>query len=187
LFGDYNPAGRLPVTFYKSTDQLPSFTDYSMNNRTYRYFSGEPLYGFGYGLSYTTFAYSNLVVPASVATGKSITVSVDVKNTGKLDGDEVVELYVKHGAAVKTPLQALEGFERIHLKAGEKKTVKFTLSPRQLSIVDDKGNRTQLAEKIQLFVGGQQPTAAALNDKKVISKTVSAKGPKVVVEDLGIH
>jgi len=159
LFGDYNPAGRLPVTFYKSTDQLPSFTDYSMKNRTYRYFNGEPLYGFGYGLSYTTFAYSNLVVPASVATGKSVTVSVDVQNTGKVEGDEVVELYIKHGAAMKAPIHALEGFERIHLKAGEKKTVKFTLAARQLSVVDDKGTRVQVAEKLQVFVGGQQPTA----------------------------
>jgi beta-glucosidase len=187
LFGDYNPAGRLPVTFYKSTDQLPSFTDYSMKNRTYRYFNGEPLYGFGYGLSYTTFAYSNLVVPASVATGKSVTVSVDVQNTGKVEGDEVVELYIKHGAAMKAPIHALEGFERIHLKAGEKKTVKFTLAARQLSVVDDKGTRVQVAEKLQVFVGGQQPTAAALNSKKSIAKPVDVKGSKIVVEDLGLH
>jgi beta-glucosidase len=187
LFGDYNPAGRLPVTFYKSTDQLPSFTDYSMNNRTYRYFSGEPLYGFGYGLSYTTFAYSNLVVPSSVAIGKPVTVNVDVQNTGKMEGDEVVELYVKHGANVKAPLHALEGFERIHLKAGEKKTVKFTLTARQLSVVDDNGTRVQLAEKLQLFIGGQQPTDAALSGKKVISKTIEAKGNKLVVDDLGLQ
>ncbi|MBV4360464.1 glycoside hydrolase family 3 C-terminal domain-containing protein [Pinibacter aurantiacus] len=187
LFGDYNPAGRLPVTFYKSTDQLPSFTDYSMNNRTYRYFSGEPLFGFGYGLSYTTFAYSNFVVPSSVATGKSVTVSVDVQNTGKTDGDEVVELYIKHGAGSKAPIHALEGFERIHLKAGEKKTVKFTLQARQLSIVDDKGTRVQVPEKLQLFVGGQQPTVAALSGKKVITKTIDTKGSKLVVEDLGLH
>ncbi|MDH7459780.1 glycoside hydrolase family 3 C-terminal domain-containing protein [Chitinophagaceae bacterium 26-R-25] len=187
LFGDYNPAGRLPVTFYKSTDQLPSFTDYSMNNRTYRYFSGEPLFGFGYGLSYTTFAYSNFTVPTSVATGKPVTVSVDVQNTGKMDGDEVVELYVKHGSDMKAPIRALEGFERIHLKAGEKKTVKFTLAARQLSIVDDKGTRVQMPEKLQLYVGGQQPTTAALNGKKVIGKTIDVKGSKVVVEDLGLH
>lgn len=187
LFGDYNPAGRLPVTFYKSTDQLPSFTDYSMNNRTYRYFSGEPLYGFGYGLSYTTFAYSNFVVPSSVTTGKPVTVSVDVQNTGKTDGDEVVELYIKHGSDMKAPIRALEGFERIHLKAGEKKTVKFTLAARQLSIVDDKGTRVQVPEKLQLFIGGQQPTAAALSSKKVIGKTLEAKGSKIVVEDLGLH
>jgi beta-glucosidase len=187
LFGDYNPAGRLPVTFYKSTEQLPAFTDYSMNNRTYRYFIGEPLYGFGYGLSYTTFAYSNLIVPSSVATGKSVTVSVDVQNTGKMDGDEVVELYVKHGSGIKAPIHALEGFERIHLKAGEKKMVKFTLAVRQLSVVDDKGKRMQVAEKLRVFVGGQQPTAEALSSKKDIGKTIETKGNKIVVEDLGLH
>ncbi len=104
LFGDYNPAGRLPVTFYRSTDQLPAFTDYRMAGRTYRYFTGEPLYPFGYGLSYTSFAYRNLRLPAEARVGAPVAVSVEVRNTGRMAGDEVVELYVKRdGAAPKRP------------------------------------------------------------------------------------
>src|SRR6476620_7281374 len=113
LFGDYNPSGRLPVTFYKSDSDLPSFTDYSMNNRTYRYFKGEPLYGFGYGLSYTNYLYSNLKLPASTAKGKAVPVSVTVKNAGKRDGEEVVQLYVSsQDKSVNAPLKSLKGFQR---------------------------------------------------------------------------
>jgi beta-glucosidase len=122
LFGDYNPAGRLPVTFYKSVDQLPAFTDYSMKNRTYRYFTGQPLYPFGYGLSYTSFGYSN----PTITPGKEVKVSVEVENTGARDGDEVVQLYLT------APFKALAGFRRITLKPKERRTVAFTLLPAQL-------------------------------------------------------
>ncbi|HVN04190.1 MAG TPA: glycoside hydrolase family 3 C-terminal domain-containing protein [Bryobacteraceae bacterium] len=121
LFGDYNPGGRLPVTFYKSEDQLPPFDDYSMKGRTYRYFEGEPLYPFGYGLSYTTFAYSNLRAPDGVSANSPIQVSVDVENTGQRAGDEVVQLYIKHPGVVRE----LAGFERVTLQPGEKRTVAF--------------------------------------------------------------
>jgi beta-glucosidase len=124
LFGDYNPGGRLPVTFYKSEDQLPTFDDYSMKGRTYRYFEGEPLYPFGYGLSYTTFAYRNLRAPDEERAGRPVKVSVEVENSGKLDGEEVVQLYVKHPGVVRE----LQGFERVPLRAGEKKTVEFTVT-----------------------------------------------------------
>jgi len=124
LFGDYNPAGRLPVTFYKSEDQLPPFDDYSMKGRTYRYFEGEPLYPFGYGLSYTTFAYRNLRAPDEARAGSPVKVSVDVENSGKRDGEEVVQLYVKYPGVVRE----LRGFERVPLRAGEKKTVEFTVT-----------------------------------------------------------
>jgi beta-glucosidase len=124
LFGDYNPAGRLPVTFYKSEDQLPRFDDYSMQGRTYRYFEGEPLYPFGYGLSYTTFSYRNLHAPVSARAGSPVKVSVEVENSGKRAGEEVVQLYVKHPGVVRE----LQGFERVPLRAGEKKTVEFTLT-----------------------------------------------------------
>jgi beta-glucosidase len=124
LFGDYNPAGKLPVTFYKSEDQLPPFDDYNMKGRTYRYFEGEPLYPFGYGLSYTTFAYSNLRAPDAARAGSPVKVTVDVRNSGKRDGEEVVELYVKHPGVVRE----LQGFERVALRAGEKKTVAFTVT-----------------------------------------------------------
>ncbi|MGD0365151.1 MAG: glycoside hydrolase family 3 C-terminal domain-containing protein, partial [Bryobacteraceae bacterium] len=124
LFGDYNPAGKLPVTFYKSEDQLPPFDDYSMKGRTYRYFEGEPLYPFGYGLSYTTFSYRNLQAPDEARTGNPVKVSVEVQNSGKRDGEEVVQLYIKHPGVVRE----LQGFERVALRAGEKKTVNFTIS-----------------------------------------------------------
>jgi len=123
LFGDYNPAGRLPVTFYKSEDQLPPFDDYSMKGRTYRYFKGDPLYPFGYGLSYTTFTYRNLRAPQEARAGSPVKVSVEVENSGKRDGEEVVQLYVDHPGVVRELL----GFERVPLRAGEKKTVEFTV------------------------------------------------------------
>ncbi len=122
LFGDYNPAGRLPVTFYKSEDQLPAFDDYSMKGRTYRYFEGEPLYPFGYGLSYTSFTYRNLQAPDEAPAGSPVKVSVEVENSGQRDGEDVVELYLKHPGVVRE----LQGFERVPLRAGEKKTVEFT-------------------------------------------------------------
>ena len=107
LFGDYNPAGRLPVTFYQSADQLPAFEDYSMKGRTYRYFQGEPLYPFGYGLSYTSFSYRRLDCPDQADSNHEVPVSVEVRNTGKLAGEEVVQLYVKHDG-----VRSLEGFRR---------------------------------------------------------------------------
>ena len=133
LFGDYNPGGRLPVTFYKSAEQLPPFTDYSMKERTYRYFTGEPLFPFGYGLSYTTFAYRNLRAPAEVNTGDPVTVSVEVANTGKRAGEEVVQLYLTPPARAGAPLRSLEGFERVALAPGQRKTVSFRLEPRQFA------------------------------------------------------
>jgi beta-glucosidase len=123
LFGDYNPAGKLPVTFYKSEDQLPPFDDYSMKGRTYRYFKGDPLYPFGYGLSYTTFTYRSLRAPDAARAGSPVKVSVEVENSGRRDGEEVVELYMEHPGVVRE----LQAFERVPLRAGEKKTVEFTV------------------------------------------------------------
>jgi beta-glucosidase len=158
LFGDYNPAGRLPVTFYKSDNDLPAFSDYSMNNRTYRYFKGEALYPFGYGLSYTSFKYDMINVPATVASGKNVTVSARVTNAGKLDGEEVVQLYISHqGVQGKVPLRALKGFQRISLKAGESKKVSFTLTPEQLSLVSEDGKMLEPKGKVVISIGGGQP------------------------------
>ncbi|MDP4261452.1 MAG: glycoside hydrolase family 3 C-terminal domain-containing protein [Bacteroidota bacterium] len=158
LFGDYNPAGRLPVTFYKSDSDLPEFNSYSMENRTYRYFKGDPLYGFGYGLSYTSFFYDQLKLPLSSATGKKILVSARVTNTGKRDGEEVVQLYASNeNKTIKSPLRALRGFKRISLKAGESKVVQFELSPADLSVVDDKGTLKQVKGKVLISIGGGQP------------------------------
>jgi beta-glucosidase len=133
LTGAYNPAGRLPVTFYRSTDDLPPFEDYDMVGRTYRYFEGDPLYPFGHGLSYTTFAYENLRTSASTLEAP-ITVSVDVTNTGEVMGNEVVQLYVAFPAAAgERPIKDLRGFRRITLAPGETQTVTFPLTARDVA------------------------------------------------------
>jgi len=158
LFGDYNPAGRLPVTFYKSVDQLPRFDDYKMDGRTYRYFKGVPLYPFGYGLSYTTFGYSGLKAPSKIDAGKDVPVSVVVQNAGKNAGDEVVQLYVTNASAkLPVPIRSLAGATRVGLKPGERKTVSFTLTPRHLSTVLDDGKRVVEPGEYTFSVGGKQP------------------------------
>ncbi|MBI5668560.1 MAG: glycoside hydrolase family 3 C-terminal domain-containing protein [Chloroflexi bacterium] len=163
LFGDCNPAGRLPITFYKSVNDLPPFEDYNMEGRTYRYFRGEPLYPFGYGLSYTTFSYSNLRLNQdSVTTADTITVSADVQNTGARAGDEVVQLYISDlEASAPVPIRKLQGFHRIHLKPGETTTVSFTLTPEALSFVDERGQRVIEPGAFQITIGGGQPGARA--------------------------
>ena len=158
LFGDYNPAGRLPVTYYKSIEQLPAFENYDMNGRTYRFFTQEPLYPFGYGLSYTTFSYSNLVIPGEVKAGADVIVKVTVTNTGSVSGDEVVQLYLKdEKATTPRPLHQLEGFTRISLKAGESKVVGFKIEPRQFSIINNKDKRIIEPGYFTISVGGKQP------------------------------
>jgi len=138
LFGDYNPAGRLPVTFYRSVDDLPPFEDYDMAGRTYRYFSGEVLYPFGYGLSYTRFAYDNLILEKDeIGDDESITVSVEVTNAGRLDGEEVVQLYIREVESDKVlPLKDLRGFERVEIKARQTIVVTMTLGPEDLAYFD---------------------------------------------------
>jgi beta-glucosidase len=176
LFGDYNPSGRLPVTFYGSDSDLPSFEDYSMKNRTYRYFTGKPLYGFGYGLSYTSFRYDQLQMPAANESGKSIRVSVRVTNTGKKTGDEVVQLYiVNQNTAIKTPLKSLKGFQRIGLKPAESRIVRFTLSPEDLSYVDANGQRHPLTGKVQIAIGGSQPDEPNTTSGNVVIKLITIK------------
>ena len=158
LFGDYNPAGRLPVTYYKSVEQLPEFENYDMDGRTYRYFKDEPLYPFGYGLSYTTFEYSDLDAPGSVKAGDKLEFKVTVKNTGESDGDEVVQIYLAdEEASTRRPVRQLEGFKRIHLKAGESKDLEFVLDPRQLSIINEEGDRVIEPGWFTVSAGGKQP------------------------------
>ena len=158
LFGDYNPGGRLPVTFYKSVDQLPPFTEYGMQGRTYRYFKGEPLYPFGYGLSYTKFAYSNLRFEKSaVRVGDVVTVTVDVTNAGEREGDEVVQLYLTDtSASAPVPIRTLVGFERVSLRPREKRTVTFTIAPRQMSLIDEGGKRVIEPGEFAVSIGGGQ-------------------------------
>src|ERR671926_403366 len=159
LFGDYNPAGRLPVTFYKSVGQLPPFESYAMDGRTYRFFKGEPLYPFGHGLSYTRFSYSGLnVSPARVSPDAPLTVSATVENAGRVEGDEVVQLYVTDVAAsVRVPVRSLAGVERVHLKPGERRVVSFTVEPRQLAVITDDGRAVVEPGEFRVSVGGKQP------------------------------
>jgi beta-glucosidase len=158
LFGDYNPAGRLPVTYYKSIDQIPAFENYDMTGKTYRFFKQEPLYPFGYGLSYTTFKYSDLSLPSEVKAGEKVTVKVTVTNTGKVTGDEVVELYLTdEKASTPRPVRELEGFTRITLKPSESKVVEISLEPRQFSMINNKAKRVIEPGYFTISVGGKQP------------------------------
>jgi beta-glucosidase len=185
LFGDYNPAGRLPVTFYKSVDQLPPFTDYNMAGHTYRYFTGEPLFPFGFGLSYTRFAYSDLQVPASVRAGDSVQVSVEVQNTGQVAGEEVVELYVSdRSATVPVPIRALAGIARLSLEPGGRRHVSFTLTPRQLSLIDASGNRVVEPGDFEISAGGKQPGFSGRADAAttgVVTGRFSVRGERFPV------
>ncbi|HEV2279959.1 MAG TPA: glycoside hydrolase family 3 C-terminal domain-containing protein, partial [Acidobacteriaceae bacterium] len=157
LAGDNNPAGRLPLTFYSSLDQVPPFTDYSMKNRTYRYFHGKPLYGFGYGLSYTKFTYSDLKGPTALKAGDPAKVEVTVTNSGPLAGDDVVELYLTQPRGFQTPLRELAGFQRVHLDPKQSAQVLFTVDPRSLGQVDEQGNRNIVPGQYTVYVGGSQP------------------------------
>ncbi|CAM3099535.1 glycoside hydrolase family 3 protein [Asticcacaulis taihuensis] len=180
IAGDYSPAGRLPMTFYRSVDQLPAFNDYSMKGRTYRYFKGEALYPFGYGLSYTQFRYAPVKLSASrVRADQALTVSTQVSNTGGVDSDEVVQLYLSHPDIANAPIRALERFERIHLKAGETKTVSFTLDSRALSTVEADGTRSVKAGKVNIWVGGGQP-----DNRKGLAKAAGASATVTVTSHL---
>jgi beta-glucosidase len=175
LTGDYNPGGRLPVTFYKGDKDLPDFSDYSMAGRTYRYFNGEALYPFGYGLSYTSFDYRGIKVPATVGINKSIAVTVTLKNTGTRDGEEVAQLYVVHHTdKSKSPLRALKGFKRLALKAGESRVISFKLTPEDLSLVNEKdGSYFQPKGKVTISVGGGQPGVKNKTTSNVITANVN--------------
>jgi beta-glucosidase len=169
LFGDYNPAGRLPVTFVRSLDQVPAFDDYNMAGRTYRFMRDEPLYQFGFGMSYTSFKYSNPRLSTTrIRPDQSVEVSVDVTNTGQTSGDEVVQLYITdEQSSVPTPRLHLEGFRRIHLNSGQTQTVSFTLHPDQLAAYDDDGKPFVEPGKFILSLGGGQPSDPASGAVKV--------------------
>jgi beta-glucosidase len=145
------------VTFYKSVAQLPAFDDYSMSKRTYRYFDGEPLFPFGYGLSFTTVEYANVHADKGSGSSTEVTLSVDVSNTGGKGGDEVVQVYLTHPGVPGAPLRALKAFKRIHLEPGQKQTVQSTVRDRDLSIVDESGQRRIVPGMVQVWIGGGQP------------------------------
>lgn len=162
LAGSNNPAGRLPVTFYKNTEQLPSFEDYAMKSRTYRYFEGDPLYPFGYGLSYSRFVYSNLQLSSpKLNAGDPLTVDADVRNTSDKDGDEVAQLYLAFPSVPGAPLRALRDFARVHIAAGQTQHVRFSLDARALSMVNDSGDRIVSPGAYSIAVGGGQPGTSA--------------------------
>ncbi len=177
LFGDYNPAGRLPLTFYKSIDDIPAFEDYNMTGKTYRYFKGTPLYDFGYGLSYSTFVYDNLIVADTNTTSKDLLVKVTVTNSGKFNGDEVVQLYVNRADDGFNPEKTLVGFERVHLKIGESKIVQFKITPKQLSKVNLKNHELEVsAQEIGISVGGMQYSKEREKQQKVLFKNIRLIG-----------
>lgn len=164
LAGVNNPAGRLPLTFYTGVDQLPLFEDYSMKGRTYRYFEGKPLYPFGYGLSYSKFAYNNAKLSsATIQAGDSVAMDVDVQNTSKRDGDEVAQVYISFPKAPGAPIRALRGFTRVHIGAGQTQHVHIDLGPRDLSQVNAVGDRIVAAGKYNVSIGGGQPGTDAVS------------------------
>ena len=184
LLGEYNPAGRLPVTFCRSVEDLPPFTDYDMEGHTYRYFRGEPLYPFGYGLSYTQFAYTDLKIePREPNPEQEIQVAVKVTNVGSHAGDEVVQLYVTDlEASVPVPIRELAGFSRIHLAPAQTKTARFTIVPEQLSLISDEGERVIEAGDFQIAVGGCQPGFEALcgSSTQVLTGQITVTGDRVM-------
>jgi beta-glucosidase len=173
LFGDYNPGGRLPVTFYKSVNDLPAFEDYNMKNRTYRYFTGKPLFSFGFGLSYTTFTYNKLSVKEKTNPGDTVKVTVNVKNSGRRAGDEVIQLYLANLTAnVPVPIHSLKAFKRIYLLPGETKTVVLSIPPDAFSVIDNNNKRVILPGKFQIFVGGRQPDPKSVKAETGILKSI---------------
>ena len=180
LTGKANPSGRLPVTFYASDKQLPPFDDYTMKGRTYRYFQGKPLFSFGYGLSYTKFKYSGLKLStASLTAGQSLTADVTVTNTGSVAGDEVAELYLTPPQQDVNPIRSLEGFHRVQLAPHASTVVHFELTPRELSEVDNAGQRAVRAGTYQIYVGGAQPADPAANG---VSQDVTITGSSELPE-----
>jgi beta-glucosidase len=188
LFGYYNPAGRLPVTFYRSVADLPPFKDYCMEGRTYRYFRGEPLFPFGYGLSYTTFQFDNLHIDRSqVGVGDKVAVSVGVTNTGDRAGEQVVQLYIRHRAAPPPcPIKELKGFKRITLRPGERKTVTFTLYANQLGSYDEETGYALQPGTVEVLLGDSSqhlPLSAAF---EIIGQTTDISQDKVFFSDVSI-
>ena len=170
LFGDYNPAGRLPVTFYRNVSQLPDFEDYNMTGRTYRYMTQEPLFPFGHGLSYTSFSYGAVVLGSdNIKSGEKLRLSVPVTNTGKCDGEEVVQVYLKKNDDVEGPSKALRAFKRVHIPAGKTVDVEFDLGDKELVWWNPQSNTMCVSEgSYELMVGGSSQTADLLRRSFVI-------------------
>ncbi|WP_317192339.1 glycoside hydrolase family 3 N-terminal domain-containing protein [Hymenobacter jeongseonensis] len=165
VFGKVSPSGKLPITFPKSLEQLPAYEDYRMAGRTYRYLAAEPMYPFGYGLSYAKFTYPSVKLASKrVAKNKPVDVTATITNTGKAEGEEVVQLYVTHAAkkGTQTPLYSLKNFRRVKLAPGASTTVKFTLTPDMLALVNDKGQSVAATGPVTVWVGGSLPSARSV-------------------------
>ena len=178
LFGDYDPSGRLPVTFYKDDADLPPFEDYSMTNRTYRYFKGEPLFPFGFGLSYSTFKYSDLHVSKKIVNNnQALQAEVTITNSGNYDGDEVIQLYITHEGVSYAPLQALKAFKRISLSPGQSGKVAFSIEPDLLKLVDENGQLVFTPGRVKVIVGGSSPSKRLelLGGSKPVEATITLK------------
>lgn len=186
IFGDYNPGARLPITFYKSIEQVPPFENYNMRGRTYRYMKKEPLYPFGYGLSFTKFRYSELkIAPKKIKTGDEISVSVRVKNIGKIAGDEVAQLYVSDlKASAPVPVRQLAGFQRIHLKPNREKVLEFKIKPEQLSFFNYDNQWIVEPGEFEISVGGCQPSAKyeQQSGSRVLIKKFQITGEKMILK-----
>jgi len=179
LFGDTSPAGRLPVTFYRSSDDLPPFDQYRITTQTYRFFEGQPLYPFGYGLSYTRFHYDGLELPAQLEPGKELVVKARVTNVGKRASDEVAQVYVaRRGREPRAPLRALAAFDRIHLEPGESARVELRLPPESFASVTDKGAREYRAGAFDVSLGGGQPLAGLAATSDFVVGRVELRQPR---------
>lgn len=188
IFGDFNPAGRLPVTFYRSIADLPPFEAYSMENRTYRYFTGEPLYAFGHGLSYTTFNYDNLRIDRrEVEAGGKVHISVDVTNIGSRAGDEVVQLYTRQRAAPPRPLKELKGYKRVLLEPGECKTITFTLYANQLSVYDEELLAVLHPDTVEVMIGRSSDFLPLKGTFKIVGPTTGVKDDKIFFSDVAVR
>jgi beta-glucosidase len=186
LFGEFSPSGKLPVTFYRSTEELPDFSDYSMKNRTYKYMQNEALYPFGYGLSYTKFEYSGLALSKdAIDAGEAIEVKAVVRNTGSYESDETMQLYLKDvEASVDVPKWQLRGVRKVHLKPGEETEVKFEISARQMALINNDGKCILEPGDFEVFIGGSQPDARSL---KLTNTEVLRGSFKVIGEDLELE
>ncbi|QGH33644.1 glycoside hydrolase family 3 protein [Gracilibacillus salitolerans] len=185
IFGEYSPSARLPVTFYKSSEELPDFHDYSMKNRTYRYMENEALYSFGYGLSYTSFIYKPVnQLDHSFSTSENINIQLSIQNTGEMEAEEAIQIYVRNiEASVRVPNLELKGFKKIKLKPKEEKVIEFTVTPRDLSLITEEGIRVIEPGHYQIFIGGSQPDKRSvhLTDSNILTYEVNITGERNVL------
>jgi beta-glucosidase len=185
LFGEYSPSGKLPVTFYRTSEELPKFQDYAMDKRTYRYMQNEALYPFGYGLSYTTFKYSEIALDhTEITAGEGLACRITVENSGKMAAEETVQLYIKDvQASVNVPRWQLKGIRKVFLAPSEATEITFMLTAKELSLIDNDGNRIVEPGQFEVYIGGSQPDerSKALTGQSVMKAELKVIGDKVTL------